>query len=95
MKEKKVNVAIYGSGIAGLTAAVTLLEHGVRDVCVFEKRPFQGGAISNTPMCFLAVKTMRDIRTELLKSMQNIHSFPVIWLLRGHGSTTVIGFRHL
>lgn len=56
MKEKKVNVAIYGSGIAGLTAAVTLLEHGVRDVCVFEKRPFQGGAISNTPMCFLAVK---------------------------------------
>lgn len=46
MKEKKVNVAIYGSGIAGLTAAVTLLEHGVRDVCVFEKRPFQGGAIS-------------------------------------------------
>ena len=42
MKEKKVNVAIYGSGIAGLTAAVTLLEHGVRDVCVFEKKTISG-----------------------------------------------------
>ena len=91
MKEKKVNVAIYGSGIAGLTAAVTLLEHGVRDVCVFEKRPFQGGAISNTPMCFLAVKNDERYQDRAFK----IHSFPVIWLLRGHGSTTVIGFRHL
>ena len=26
------------------------------DVAVFEKRPFQGGAVSNTPMCTMAVK---------------------------------------
>lgn len=56
MREKRVNVAIFGSGLAGMSAAVTLLEHGVKNVAVFEKRPFQGGAVSNTPMCFLAVK---------------------------------------
>lgn len=56
MKTKDVNVAIFGSGLAGLTAAVTLLEKGVSNVAVFEKRPFQGGAVSNTPMCVMAVK---------------------------------------
>ena len=56
MRDKTVNVAIFGSGLAGLTAAVTLLEKGVTGVAIFEKRPFQGGAVSNTPMCVMAVK---------------------------------------
>ena len=56
MKIKEVNVAIFGSGLAGLTAGVTLLEKGITKVAVFEKRPFQGGAVSNTPMCVMAVK---------------------------------------
>jgi len=59
MKEKNVNVAVFGSGLAGLAAAVTLLEKGVKGVTVFEKRPFQGGAISNTPMCTMVIKNDR------------------------------------
>ncbi|MCX8033645.1 MAG: FAD-dependent oxidoreductase [Thermoleophilia bacterium] len=48
-------IAVMGSGIAGLTAAVKIAQAGVR-VAVFEKRPFQGGGVSNTPMMTLAVR---------------------------------------
>ncbi len=59
MREKNVNAAVFGSGLAGLAAAVTLLKKGVKGVAVFEKRPFQGGAVSNTPMCTMVVKNDR------------------------------------
>ena len=42
MRDKTVNVAIFGSGLAGLTAAVTLLEKGVTGVAIFEKKALSG-----------------------------------------------------
>lgn len=59
MKEIKVDLAVMGSGLAGLAAAVTAAENGLK-VAVFEKRPFQGGGISNTPMMTMAVKNEKE-----------------------------------
>ena len=67
MKEMNVNVAVFGSGLAGLAAAVTLLEKGVKGVTVFEKRPFQGGAVSNTPMCTMVIKNDRKYQDKAFK----------------------------
>jgi fumarate reductase flavoprotein subunit len=75
MRIKNVNVAIFGSGLAGLTAAVTLLEKGVKGVAVFEKRPFQGGAISNTPMCTMAVRNDRKYQDKAFKEHCRFTSF--------------------
>ena len=61
MKTIKTEVAVMGSGLAGLSAALTLVERGVK-VALFEKRPFQGGALSNTPMCTMAVKKDRKFQ---------------------------------
>lgn len=51
MKAVKTDVAIMGSGVAGMGAAYKLANAGVK-VTVFEKYPAQGGAVSNCPMCF-------------------------------------------
>lgn len=56
MRTVNTNVAIFGSGLAGMAAALTLAENGISDVTVFEKRPFQGGALSNTPMCVMVTR---------------------------------------
>ena len=55
MNTIKTEVAVMGSGIAGLSAGVQLARAGVK-VAVFEKRPFQGGGVSNTPMMTLSVR---------------------------------------
>ncbi len=51
MKAIKTDVAIMGSGVAGMGAAYKLANAGLK-VDVFEKYPTQGGAVSNCPMCF-------------------------------------------
>lgn len=51
MKVIKTDVAVMGSGVAGMGAAYKLANAGVK-VAVFEKYPAQGGAVSNCPMCF-------------------------------------------
>ena len=61
MRTIETDVAVMGSGLAGLSAALTLAERGVR-VALFEKRPFQGGALSNTPMITMAVKKDRKFQ---------------------------------
>ncbi len=53
-KEVNLDVAIMGSGIAGMGAAYKLVNAGVTNVAIFEKYPAQGGAVSNCPMCFCA-----------------------------------------
>ncbi len=75
MTERNVNVAVFGSGIAGLTCALTLLQKGVKDVAVFEKRPFQGGAVSNTPMCFMSVKNDRAYQDRAFRAHNEASSF--------------------
>lgn len=51
-KVVKVDVAVMGSGVAGMGAAYKLVQAGVKNIAVFEKYPAQGGAVSNCPMCF-------------------------------------------
>ena len=55
MKYIETEIAVMGSGLAGLSAAITAAEQGAR-VALFEKRPFQGGGVSNTPMATTAVR---------------------------------------
>lgn len=55
MSSVKTDVLVMGSGLAGLTAANTAIDHGV-SVILVEKRPFQGGGVSNTPMQTLVVR---------------------------------------
>jgi hypothetical protein len=66
MKTINTDIAIMGCGLAGLTAAVTALEQGAK-VAVFEKRPFQGGGVSNTPMCTLAVRDDQEYKDKAFK----------------------------
>ena len=51
-KTVEVDVAVMGSGVAGMGAAYKLAHAGGLKVAVFEKYPAQGGAVSNCPMCF-------------------------------------------
>lgn len=51
-KTVDVDVAVMGSGVAGMGAAYKLSQAGGLKVAVFEKYPAQGGAVSNCPMCF-------------------------------------------
>ena len=74
MIEIKTELAIMGSGLAGLTAAVTAAEKGVK-VALFEKRPFQGGGVSNTPMMTMAVKN----QPEYLDKAFNVHMDYTNW----------------
>ena len=46
------DVAIMGSGVAGMGAAYKLANTGGLKIAVFEKYPAQGGAVSNCPMSF-------------------------------------------
>jgi fumarate reductase flavoprotein subunit len=50
LEHAKVDVAVLGTGGAGMAAAITAAEGGAR-VIVLEKWPFPGGA-SNTPVDF-------------------------------------------
>jgi fumarate reductase flavoprotein subunit len=55
MSEKQADVLVMGSGLAGVSAALTAVRNGAK-VILAEKRPFQGGGVSNTPMMTMAVK---------------------------------------
>ena len=59
MKVIKTELAIMGSGLAGLSAALRARKAGV-DVALFEKRPFQGGGVSNTPMSTMGCRPERE-----------------------------------
>ena len=51
-KTIEVDVAVMGSGVAGMGAAYKLANAGGLKIAVFEKYPAQGGAVSNCPMSF-------------------------------------------
>ena len=63
-----------GSGLAGLSASVTAAKHGVK-VAVFEKRPFQGGGVSNTPMATIVTKNQMEYQDKAF----NIHMDAAKW----------------
>jgi ferredoxin len=70
MNSITTDVAVMGSGLAGITAAVTLAEKGAK-VALFEKRPFQGGGVSNTPMMTLTVKNDRKFQDKAFEVHMN------------------------
>lgn len=51
-KTIEVDVAVMGSGVAGMGAAYKLANAGGLKIAVFDKYPAQGGAVSNCPMSF-------------------------------------------
>lgn len=62
----KTDIAIMGSGLAGMAAAYRLRGQQDLKIDVFEKRPFQGGAVSNCPMMFASVPdTPRHMKSAL------------------------------
>lgn len=70
MIEKTADILIVGSGLAGVAAAVTAVEQGA-SVILAEKRPFQGGGVSNTPMMTMAVKPEEKYRDKAFKVHMN------------------------
>ena len=65
MEHIKADVAVIGTGAAGMSAAVRAAEGGAK-VVVFEKRAFPGGA-SNTPMCVASTKKDQAYRDKAFK----------------------------
>lgn len=59
MRIIKTDVAIMGSGISGMAAAIRARKAGL-DVAVFEKRPFVGGAVSNTPIIIQVTRPEKE-----------------------------------
>ena len=53
----KADLAVLGTGGAGMASAITAAEGGAK-VVILEKRPFTGGA-SNTPVGFVFIQNDR------------------------------------
>lgn len=51
----ETDIAIMGAGLAGLGAAYRIAKNTDLKVDIFEKRPHQGGAVSNCPMGMISV----------------------------------------
>lgn len=73
-KTVEVDVAVMGSGVAGMGAAYKLANADGLKIAVFEKYPAQGGAVSNCPMCFCSTPTHRRHRRVHMKCLQD---FPI------------------
>ena len=57
----KTDLVIMGSGMAGISAADAALARG-KKVMVFEKKPYQGGAVSNCPIAYLSIRNDKDFQ---------------------------------
>ncbi len=66
MKQIKADIAVIGTGAAGMTAAIRAAQQSSK-VIIFEKRPFPGGA-SNTPMCVASTKKDQAYRDLAFKT---------------------------
>ena len=77
MQNLKVDIVVMGSGGAGLTAAITALDYGASVAC-FEKRPFQGGAVSNCPIINMAVKNDPKYQAKAFSSISILQIMQVI-----------------
>lgn len=69
----KADVAVLGTGGAGMAAAITAAESGAK-VVVLEKRPFPGGA-SNTPVGFGFVKNDKKSQDKAF----DVHMDGTLW----------------
>ncbi len=71
MKKLTADIVVMGSGAAGLTAACACLDYGA-SVVVFEKRPFQGGAVSN---CAIGCRVTPDDPEYQNKAFSTLYSY--------------------
>ena len=69
----KADVAVLGTGGAGMASAITAAEGGAK-VVILEKRPFPGGA-SNTPVGFGFVKKDKESQERAF----NAHMDGTLW----------------
>lgn len=79
MKER-TDIVIMGSGMAGICAADAALARGYQ-VTVFEKKPYQGGAVSNCPIGFVTIRNERafqDAAFKLLYEFSNYNADPAV-----------------
>ena len=76
----KTDLVIMGSGMAGISAADAALARG-KKVIVFEKKPYQGGAVSNCPIAYLSIRNDKDFQNaafHLLYEYSNYNANPSV-----------------
>ena len=76
----KTDLVIMGSGMAGISAADAALARG-KKVMVFEKKPYQGGAVSNCPIAYLSIRNDKDFQNtafHLLYEYSNYNANPSV-----------------
>ncbi|MBQ9815449.1 MAG: FAD-binding protein [Lachnospiraceae bacterium] len=74
-KTIEVDVAIMGSGVAGMGAAYKLAEKGVTNVAIFEKYPAQGGAVSNCPMGLCTTPDTVEAQTKAFEVLSRFANY--------------------
>lgn len=87
MRVIKADLAVMGSGIAGLSAALRAQKAGLK-VALFEKRGFQGGSVSNCPMCVFTIRPEREFQ----EAAFNAHMKYVNWAGNPQMVRTVIKY---
>jgi len=75
MRTIQTDVAIMGSGVAGMGAAYQLAKAGGLKVAVFEKYPAQGGAVSNCPMCFCSTPDTPEAQQSAYKVLARFSNY--------------------
>ena len=73
-EDTSCDVAVMGSGLAGVAAAITCARNGAK-VMMFEKRPFQGGSVSNTPIGYSSTKPDPEYQAAAFHSIFNFTNF--------------------
>ena len=67
-----------GSGMAGISAADAALARG-KKVMVFEKKPYQGGAVSNCPIAYLSIRNDKDFQNSGLDEATGEKEYVMVW----------------
>lgn len=62
----KTDVVVMGSGMSGVSAAEAVLARG-KKVIVFEKKPYQGGAVGNCPIAYVSINRDRAYQDRVFK----------------------------
>ena len=76
----KTDLVIMGSGMAGISAADAALARG-KKVIVFEKKQYQGGAVSNCPIAYVSIRKDRAFQNaafHLLYEYSNYNANPSV-----------------
>ncbi len=76
----KTDVVVMGSGLSGICAADAVLAQG-KDVIVFEKKTYQGGAVGNCPIAYVCIpddSEYQDAVFKLIYDYTNYNADPAV-----------------